>query len=117
MSLIGNKHRKDDPVLYAIVKNLRSPLNQFKYALKHVLDQKSIRAFVKARDNLTRKNSLLYHKLRLKAYGKDVWHFVVLKTHRSMALDGCHCEAHIKVNTTPFCSCSSNFGGQVWPTN
>ena len=35
--------QKDDPALYAIVKNLRSPLNQFKDVLKHVLDQKSIR--------------------------------------------------------------------------
>ena len=55
--------QKDDPALYAVVKNLRSPLNQFKDALKHVLDQKSIRAFVKARENLTMKNGLLYHKL------------------------------------------------------
>ena len=85
--------QKDDPTLYAIVKNLRSPLNQFKDALKHVLDQKSIRAFVKARENLTMKNGLLYHKLQLKATGEDVWHFVVPKTHRSVALDGCHHEA------------------------
>ena len=55
--------QKDDPALYAVVKNLRSPLNQFKDALKHVLDQKSIRAFIKARENLTMKNGLLYHKL------------------------------------------------------
>ena len=85
--------QKDDPALYAVVKNLRSPLNQFKDALKHVLDQKSIRAFVKARENLTMKNGLLYRKLRLKATGEDVWQFVVPKTHRGVALDGCHYEA------------------------
>ena len=85
--------QKDDPALYMIVKNLRSPLNHFKDALKHVLDQKSIRAFVKARENLTMKNGLLYHKLHLKATGEDVWCFVVPKTHRSVALDGCHYEA------------------------
>ena len=85
--------QKDDPALYAIVKNLRSPLNQFKDALKHVLDQKSFRAFVKARENLAMKNGLLYHKLHLKASGEDVWHFVVPKTHRSVTLDGCHHEA------------------------
>ena len=85
--------QKDDPALYVIVKNLRSPLNQFKDALKHVLDQKSIRAFVKARENLAMKNGLLYHKLHLKATGEDVWHFVVPKTHHSVALDGCHHEA------------------------
>ena len=82
--------QKDDPTLYAVVKNLRSPLNQFKDALKHMLDQKSIQAFIKARENLAMKNSLLYHKLHLKATGEDVWHFVVPKTHRSVALDGCH---------------------------
>ena len=54
--------QKDDPALYAVVKNLRSPLDKFKDALKHVLDQKSIWAFVKARENLTMKNSLFYHK-------------------------------------------------------
>ena len=85
--------QKDDPTLYTVVKNLRSPLNQFKDALKHVLDQNSIRAFVKARENLTMKNGLLYHKLRLKATGEDVWCFVVPKTHHSIALDGCHREA------------------------
>ena len=67
--------QKDDPSLYTVVKNLRSPLNQFKDALKHVLAQKSIRAFLKARENLTMKNSLLYHKFRLKATGEDVWCF------------------------------------------
>ena len=74
--------QKDDPALYAIVKNLRSPLSQFKDALKHVLDQKFIRAFVKARESLC-----------LKATGEDVWYFVVPKTHCSVALDGCHHEA------------------------
>ena len=71
--------QKDDPALYMTVKNLRSPLNQFKDALKHVTNQKSIRAFVKARENLTMKNGLLYYKLHLKATGKDVWHLVVPK--------------------------------------
>ena len=85
--------QKDDPALYTVVKNLRSPLNQFKDALKHVLDQKSIRAFVKARENLAMKNGLLYHKLRLKATGEDVWRFVVPKTYRSVTLDGCHRKA------------------------
>ena len=85
--------QKDDPTLYTVVKNLRSPLNQFKDALKHVLDQKFIRAFVKARENLAMKNGLLYHKLCLKATGEDVWHFVFPKTHCSVALNGCHCES------------------------
>ena len=64
--------QKDDRALFTIVKNLRSPLNQFKDALKHVLDHKSIRAFVKARDNLTMRNGLLYCKLYLKADAEDV---------------------------------------------
>ena len=85
--------QKDDPALFAIMKNLKAPLDRFKDTLKHVLDQKSIRAFVKARENLVMKNGLLYHKLHLKATGEDVWCFIVPKTHRSVALDGCHCEA------------------------
>ena len=58
-----------------------------------MLDQKSIRAFVKARENLVMKNGLLYHKLHLKVTGEDVWCFVVPKTHHSVALDGCRREA------------------------
>ena len=85
--------KKDDPTLFAIVKNLWAPLHKFKEALKHVLDQKSIRAFVKARENLVMRNSLLYNKLRLKATGEDVWCFVVPKNHCSVALDSCHHEA------------------------
>ena len=67
--------------------------NKFKEALKHVLDKKSIRAYVKARENMVLQNSLLYHKLHLKATGEDVWFFVVPKTHCSVALDCCHHEA------------------------
>ena len=59
----SKQSQKDDPTLYTVVKNLRSPLDQFKDALKHMLDQKSIRAFIKARENLIMKNRLLYHKL------------------------------------------------------
>ena len=55
--------QKDDLTLFAIVKNLRAPLDKFKEALKHMLDQKSSWAFVKARENLVMKNGLLYHKL------------------------------------------------------
>ena len=51
--------QKDDPTLYSVVKNLRVPLDQFKDALKPMLDQKSIRAFVKARENLVMKDRLL----------------------------------------------------------
>ena len=58
-----------------------------------MLDQKSIRAYVKAREHLVMKNSLLYHKLHLKATGEEVWHFIVPKTHCSVALDGCLREA------------------------
>ena len=39
------------------------------------------------------KNGLLYHKTRLTKTGEDLWHFIVPKSHRGVALDGCHCEA------------------------
>ena len=114
------KQAQDDPALHTI-KNLRSPLNQFKDALKHVLDQKSIRAFVKARENLTMKNGLLYHKLRLKATGEDMWHFVVPKTHHSLIIVwpwmGAIVRLPIKDNVVPSRSCRSDFGGQVWLVN
>ena len=88
-----NQAQKEDPALFTIVKNLQAPMNKFKEALNHVLDKKSIRAYVKARENMVIRNGLLYHKLHLRATGEDVWHFVVPKTHHSVALDGCHHEA------------------------
>ena len=84
------------------MKNLRAPLDKFKGALKHRLDQKSIRAFVKARENLVIENGLFYHKLCLKATGEDVWCFNVPKTHCSAALDGCHHEAAHQVQCHSF---------------
>ena len=109
--------QKDDPALFATVKNLRASLDKFKEALKHMLDQKSIRAFVKARENLVMKNSLLYHKLCLKTTGDDVWCFIVPKTHHSVALDGCHHEAAHQGQCHSSLLSKNDFGGWVWPVN
>ena len=109
--------QKDDPVLFVIVKNLRSPLNQFKDTLKHVLDEKSIRVFVKTRDNLTMRNGLLYHKLHLKANGENVWHLLFLRLIVVWPWMVVTMRPPIKINVTPSHSCRSNSGGQVWLAN
>ena len=44
--------KKEDPAVFTIVENLQAPVNKFKEALNHVLDKKSIRAYVKARENM-----------------------------------------------------------------
>ena len=61
--------------------------------MKEVTDEKSVWAYLKARDNLVIRDGLLYHKLKLSTTGETVWHFVVPKVHRGAALDGCHCDA------------------------
>ena len=58
-----------------------------------VLDPKAAQANEKWRDRLVLKNGLLYHKTCLTKTGKDLWHFIVPKSHWGMALDGCHHEA------------------------
>ena len=57
--------QKEDPVLYAIVKNWRASREDFKKVLRHLLDKKSIRAYVKMRPSFVMKEGLLYQKTRL----------------------------------------------------
>ena len=87
------KAQKEDPVLYQVVKNLKAPREQFKEALRPLIEKKSVRDYVKMKDHLVLKDGLLY----LKSYegkAKEVlFRFVVPKVHRSKALDGCHREA------------------------
>ena len=85
--------QKDDPVLHAMVRHLKVPRHEFKKAMNDVTDEKSVRAYLKARDNLVMRDGLLYHKLKLSTTGEMVWRFVVPKVHRGAALDGCHREA------------------------
>ena len=56
------QEQKEDPVLYQVAKHLRVPHETFKAALHKVLDKKATAAYVKAREQLLIKNSLLYRK-------------------------------------------------------
>ena len=87
------KAQREDPALSTLVKNLRSSKEDFMRAMCKVLDLKAAWAYEKWRDRLTLKNGLLYHKTRLTKTGEDLWHFIVSKSHRGIALDGCHHEA------------------------
>ena len=62
-------------------------------AMCKVLDHKAAWAYENWRDGLILKNGPLYHKTRLTKTGEDLWCFIVPKSHRGVALDGCHCEA------------------------
>ena len=57
--------QKDDPVLYQVVKHLRTPRETFKEALLTVLDKKATTAYVKAKEQLLLKNGLLYRKTHI----------------------------------------------------
>ena len=87
------KAQKEDPVLYQVVKNLKAPREQFKEALKPLIEKKSVRDYVKMKDRLVLKDGLLYLKTYEGRAREVLFRFVVPKAHRSRALDGCHREA------------------------
>ena len=55
--------------------------------------RKATKAYIKERENLVLKNGLLYLKTHYSPGNEIVFHFVVLKTHQGMVLDGCHRDA------------------------
>ena len=107
------QEQKDDPVLYQVVKHLRTPCETFKAALHKVLDKKATAAYVKAREQLLIKNGLVYCKTWQGPADETMFQFVVPQRHRSAALDGCHQEAAHQVNVTLPTLCKSAFGGQA----
>ena len=86
------QEQKEDPVLYQVAKHLRVPHETFKAALHKVLDKKATAAYVKAREQLLIKNSLLYQKTRQGQADEIMFQLVVPQRHRGATLDGCHRE-------------------------
>ena len=86
------KAQKEDPVLYQVVKNLKAPREQFKEALKPLIEKKLVWDYVKMKDCLVLKDGLLYLKTYEGKVKEVLFKFVVPKAHRSKALDGCHRE-------------------------
>ena len=84
------QEQKEDPILYQVAKHLRVPHETFKAALHKVLDKKATAAYVKAKEQLLIKNSLLYRKSRQGQADEIVFQFVVPQRHRGATLDGCH---------------------------
>ena len=84
------QEQKEDPVLYQVVKHLRVPCEMFKAALRKVLDKKATTAYVKVKEQLLIKNSLLYRKTWQGLADEIMFQFVVPQRHRSATLDGCH---------------------------
>ena len=86
------QEQKEDPVLYQVAKHLRVPHETFKAALHKVMDKKATAAYVKAKEQLLIKNSLLYQKTWQGQAEEIVFKFVVPQRHRGTTLDGCHQE-------------------------
>ena len=84
------QEQKEDPVLYEVAKYLRAPWETFKAALHKVLDKKATATYVKAKEQLLIKNSLLYQKTWQGQADEIVFQFVVPQRHRGTTLDGCH---------------------------
>ena len=76
-----------------MVKNLKAPREQFKEALKPLIEKKSVWDYTKMKDRLVLKDSLLYLKTYEGKAKEVLFKFVVPKAHCSKALDGCHREA------------------------
>ena len=106
------KAQREDPTLNTLIKNLRSSKEDSMRAMCKVLDPKAARAYEKRRDRLVLKNGLLYHKTHLTKTGEDLWHFIVPKSHRGIALDGCHREV---VHQNQRCSISLMQEQFWWP--
>ena len=87
------KEQKTDPVLKAIVLNLKSTKERFKEALHGLTDKKSIRCYAKYRERFVIKDGLLYYKDKYSNTKEDNWRFIVPYVHRTAALNGCHGEA------------------------
>ena len=87
------QEQKEDPVLYQVAKHLRVPHETFKAALHKVLNKKAMVAYIKAKEQLLIKNSLLYWKTRQGQADEIMFLLVVPQRHRGTALDGCHQEA------------------------
>ena len=87
------QEQKEDPVLYQVAKHLRAPRDTFRTALFKVLDKKATAAYIKAKEQLLIKNSLLYRKTWIGQANEVVFQFVVPQRHRGATLDGCHREA------------------------
>ena len=87
------QEQKEDPVLYQVAKHLRAPHETFKAALHKVLDKKATAAYVKAKEQLLIKNSLLYQKTWQGQADEIMFQFVVPQRHWGTALDGCHQDA------------------------
>ena len=84
------QEQKEDPVLYQVAKHLRVSHETFKAALHKVLDKKATAAYVKAKEQLLIKNSLLYRKTWQGQAYEIVFQFVVPQRHQSTDLDGYH---------------------------
>ena len=84
--------QKEDPVLYQVVKNQKASHETFKETLLKVTDQKATMAYVKSKEQLIIKNSLLYRQSKQGPVEETMFQFVP-QIHRSAALDGCHHEA------------------------
>ena len=86
------QEQKEDPVLYQVAKHLRAPRETFKAVLHKVLDKKATATYVKVKEQLLIKNSLLYWKTWQEQANKIMLQFVVPQRHRGATLDGCHRE-------------------------
>ena len=85
--------QKEDPVLYQVVKHWKASRETFKEALLKVTDQKATTAYVKSKEQLIMKNSLLYRQSKQGPIEETMFQFAVPQIHRSATLDGCHREA------------------------
>ena len=72
-------------------------------------------AYVKFKEQLIMKNSLLYRQSKQGPVEEIIFQFVVPKITGVRLLMVAIMRQHTRANAAPYPSCRSNSGGQVWP--
>ena len=108
--------QKEDPVLYQVVKHQKASHETFKEALLKVTDQKATKAYVKSKEQLIMKKSLLYRQSKQGPVKETGSNLLFLRFTGVQLLMVAIVRQRIRANVAPCPSCKSDSGGQVWPT-
>ena len=107
--------QKEDPVLYQVVKHRKTSRETFKEALLKVTDQKATTACVKSKEQLIMKNGLLYRQSKQGPIRRLCSNLLFLRFTGVQLLMVAIMRQCTRANVTPYPSCKSDSGGQVWP--
>ena len=107
--------QQEDPVLYQVVKHRKASQETFKEALLKVTDRKAVSVYVKSKDQLIMKNSLLYQQSKQGQTRRPYFSLLFLRFIGMWLLTGAIGRQPIKVRADPCLLCKNDSGGLAWP--